>query len=73
LGEKKLTESNYKRLLASTKPGTALKAIGFRAERLMTFDITVGEPVSNDWSINKLEQIDGKSVPAPWLALHALQ
>jgi predicted metalloprotease with PDZ domain len=73
LGEKKLTESNYKRLLASTKPGTVLKAIGFRAERLMIFDITAGEPVSNDWSIKKLEQIEGKTVPAPWLAFQAPQ
>ena len=73
LGEKKLTESNYKRLLASTKPGTALHAIGFRAERLMTFNITAGEPVSNDWSIKKLEQIEGKTVPAPWLAFQAPQ
>lgn len=73
LGEKKLTESNYKRLLASSKPGAALKAIGFRAERLMTFDITAGEPASNDWSIKKMEKIDGKTMPAPWQALPTLQ
>lgn len=73
LGDKKLTERNYKRLLAATEPGTALKAIGFRAERLVTFEITAGEPVSNEWTIKKLEQMEGKTVPAPWQALPTLQ
>ena len=73
LNEKKSTESNYKRLLASTKPGANLMAIGFRAERLMSFEITAGEPASNDWTIKKLEQIEGSTVPAPWQALPTTQ
>lgn len=67
LGEKRLTEANYKRVLASTRPGTTLNVIGFRAERLMSLNLTAGEPNSNEWQIRKLEQIDGATVPAPWL------
>lgn len=73
LSEKKLTEGNYKRLLASSEPGAALKAIGFRAERLMMFEITAGEAASNEWTIKKLENIEGKTVPAPWQAFSASQ
>lgn len=67
LGEKKLTETHYKRMLAASQPGVALRAIGFRAERLLEFSLLAGKPVSNEWTIKKLEQIDGSTVPAPWL------
>jgi len=66
LGDKRLNETNYKRMLASSRPGTSLKAIGFRAERLCEFTVITGEAVSNEWSIKKLEQAGGKTLPAPW-------
>lgn len=67
LGEKRLTESNYKRLLMGLKPGVALSALGFRAERLMAFSVVTGEPCSNEWEIKKLEKPEHPTVPAPWL------
>lgn len=67
MGGKRLTETHYKRLLASSQPSTEVHAIGFRAERLMEFDLLAGKPASNEWTIKKLEQIEGKTVPAPWL------
>ncbi|MCE2745348.1 MAG: peptidase M61 [Burkholderiales bacterium] len=67
LAGKKLTETNYKRLLAAGEPGAELRAVGFRAERLMEFDLIAGKPVSNDWTIKKPEQIAGTTVPAPWI------
>ena len=73
LGEKRLTESHYKRLLASTLPGTELKALGFRAERLMSFSMVAAEPLSNDWAIKKIDKPEGKTLPCPWLAANALQ
>lgn len=66
LGEKRLTETHYKRALAALRPGTTVKIIGFRAERLCQFTVTSGEAVSNEWSIKKLEQAGGKTLPAPW-------
>jgi hypothetical protein len=67
LGEKKLTETHYKRLLAASKPGAELRAVAFRAERLLEFNLVAGKPVSNEWTIQKLEQIEGNTVLAPWL------
>ncbi|MFP5483150.1 MAG: PDZ domain-containing protein, partial [Gammaproteobacteria bacterium] len=67
LGEKKLTETHYKRLLAASQPGAELRAIAFRAERLLECNLRAGAPVSNEWEIKKLEQIEGNTVPAPWL------
>lgn len=67
LGEKKLTETHYKRLLAASQPGAELRAIAFRAERLLACNLRAGAPVSNEWEIKKLEQIEGNTVPAPWL------
>jgi hypothetical protein len=67
LAGKKLTETNYKRLLAAGEPGAELRAVGFRAERLMEFGLIAGKPVSNDWTIKKPEQIAGTTVPAPWI------
>lgn len=67
LGEKKLTETNYKRLLAASRPGTPLRAIAFRADRLMEFSLVPAEPASNEWTIKKPEQSEGEVVPAPWL------
>ncbi|WP_338284679.1 M61 family metallopeptidase [Limnobacter thiooxidans] len=66
LGEKRLTETHYKRALAALRPGTTVEIIGFRAERLSEFTVTSGEAVSNEWSIKKLEQAGGKTLPAPW-------
>lgn len=71
LCDKRLTETNYKRLVLAATPGTAFKAIGFRAERLMVFDLVTGPPVSNEWAIAKLERTENKTVPAPWAALRA--
>lgn len=68
LGEKRLTESNYKRLLASSRPGCTLKATGFRAERLTSFELVAAEPVSNEWTIKKLDNPDQKTWPTPWAA-----
>ena len=67
LGEKRLTETHYKRLLAASKPGAELRAVAFRAERLLEFSLLAGKPASNEWTIQKLEQIEGDTVPAPWL------
>ena len=67
MGGKRLTETNYKRLLASAKPGDTLQAIGFRAERLMGFSITAGDAASNEWTIEKLDKPEAKVVPCPWL------
>lgn len=73
LGGKRLTENNYKRLLASVTLGNELNAIGFRAERLMSFTLQTAAPVSNEWTIKKLEKPEGKTVPCPWGMEHALQ
>lgn len=69
LGGKRLTEANYKRLLAAARPGDALDAIGFRAERLMSFKLLCQEPASNDWSISELKASELtrlKTVLPPW-------
>lgn len=66
MGGKRLTEGNYKRLLASARPGENFDVIGFRAERLMEFAVRAGEAASNEWLIEKLDKPGHKVVPCPW-------
>lgn len=65
LDGKKLTEANHKRRLAACKPGEKLNAIGFRAERLISFDLIAVAPAPSEWTIKKLDSADSICA-APW-------
>jgi predicted metalloprotease with PDZ domain len=67
IGQKKLVESSYKRLLAASKPGDCIRTIGFRAERLMEFNLIAAGARSNDWLISPLPKPGDDVLDAPWL------
>ena len=67
LNEKKFTATHYSRVLQACRVGDAVRALGFRAERLMQFDILTAAPVPCEWSIKKQEGAVLPKCKAPWL------
>lgn len=65
-GDRKLTETTYKRLLARAKPGEQVELWGFRAERLLKFKLTLAEPQAKSWTINETDHRDQQTLLAPW-------
>ncbi|HEY1057540.1 MAG TPA: PDZ domain-containing protein [Limnobacter sp.] len=70
LDERRATEAQYKRRLAAAKAGDVLTLMAFRAERLMTFKLTLDNAQPTEWLIRKDESAQG-AVVAPWLDARA--
>ncbi len=68
---KRLTDSQLQRVLQSSQVGQTLPIAGFRADRLMQFELLAAAPRSNEWSIEpsagKGSEGSQKRPPPPWL------
>jgi predicted metalloprotease with PDZ domain len=53
---RKLSESRLKRTLAAYQEGRVLRVLGFRAEKLMQFDLVPKPSQATEWKITKVEQ-----------------
>ncbi|MCQ8897608.1 PDZ domain-containing protein [Limnobacter humi] len=65
LDERKATESQYKRRLASAQPGDTVTLLGFRAERLMQFTLVLDAAQPTEWMVRKDESLKA-AIAAPW-------
>lgn len=68
-GDRRMLEVNYQRALKQLAPGAHVKVLGFRAERLMEFDLQLVEAKAHAWEIveaPKSEDADGKVMKGPW-------
>lgn len=70
VGERKMTEATYKRLLARGKPGEHIELWGFRTEKFLKFRLELGEPQAKSWSISETvsetDHKDQQTLLAPW-------
>lgn len=70
-GDRRMLEVNYQRSLKQLTPGTPVKVLGFRAERLMEFDVKLAEAKAQAWDIVEIPDSDSDKqldLKAPWAA-----
>jgi predicted metalloprotease with PDZ domain len=69
-GDRRMLEVNYQRALKQMAPSSRVKVLGFRAERLMEFDVQLVEAKAQAWEIveaPKDEAAAVKVMKAPWV------
>lgn len=68
-GERRMLEGTYERSLRQLTPGARVKVLGFRAERLMEFDVKLLEAKAQAWEIVEMPQSDltnERGLKTPW-------
>jgi predicted metalloprotease with PDZ domain len=75
INSKRLTETQHQRALQGAQIGETLNLIGFRADRLMHFELVAAAPRTNEWEIERIknataEEPGAGALPAPWLSLN---
>lgn len=54
LGEHKMTEARQKRVSQATRPGEPVALMGFRAEKLMRWQLVAQQPAVQEWTVTTL-------------------
>lgn len=66
VNDRKMSESRFKRALAACKENASLQILGFRAEKLMRFELCPSKAMPSEWGIKKTEIPKDGVLPPPW-------